>query len=87
MNRPDDFKRFWERLFMAAIGGAFLIGPMLLMVLHKSLLTTLLTTSLCVASFGVLMAFYLDKPFDVLSGTATYAAALVVFVGTSNSSG
>lgn len=72
---------------MAAIGGAFLIGPMLLMVLHKSLLTMLLTTSLCVASFGGLMAFYLDEPFNVLSGTAAYAAVLVVFVGTSNAGG
>jgi hypothetical protein len=67
---------------MAAIGGAFLIGPMLVMVLHKSLLTTLLT-SVCVIVFGVILAFALDDPFDVLSGTAAYAAVLVVFVGTS----
>jgi hypothetical protein len=68
---------------MAAIGGAFLIGPMLVMVLHKSLLTTLLTSSVCVIVFGVILAFALDDPFDVLSGTAAYAAVLVVFVGTS----
>jgi len=88
MNRHDDFKRFSKRLGIATIGGAFLIGPMLLMVLHKSLLTILLTTSMCVVTFGVLLAFCLDEPFDVLSGIAAYAAVLVVFVGTSsNSSG
>jgi hypothetical protein len=88
MNRHDDFRRFSKRLGMAAIGGAFLIGPLLLMVLHKSLLTTLLATSMCVVKFGVLLAFCLDEPFDVLSGIAAYAAVLVVFVGTiSNSSG
>jgi hypothetical protein len=69
---------------MAAIGGAFLIGPMLLMVLHKTLLTTLLTSSICVFAFGLLMAMFLEKPFDVLSATAAYAAVLVVFIGTSS---
>ncbi|KUJ17406.1 uncharacterized protein LY89DRAFT_684459 [Mollisia scopiformis] len=53
------------------------------MVLHKSLLTTLLTTSICVSAFGLALALFLEDPFDVLSGTAAYAAALVVFVGTS----
>jgi hypothetical protein len=38
--------------------------------------------SLC-RGFGFVLALYLDKPFDVLSGTAAYAAVLVVFVGTS----
>jgi len=68
---------------MAAIGGAFLVGPMLVMVLHRSVLTSLLTASLCVVAFGLTMAIYLEKPFEVLSGTAAYAAVLMVFVGTS----
>ena len=53
------------------------------MVLHKSLLTSLLTSSVCVIVFDVILAFALDDPFDVLPGTAAYAAVLVVFVGTS----
>jgi TRAP-type C4-dicarboxylate transport system permease small subunit len=53
------------------------------MVLHKSLLPTLLTSSACVILFGVILAFPLHDPFNVLSGAAAYAAVLVVFVGTS----
>jgi len=35
-------------------------------------------------AFGVLMARVLERPFDVMSATAAYAAVLVVFVGTAN---
>ncbi|PQE04237.1 VIT family domain-containing protein [Rutstroemia sp. NJR-2017a BVV2] len=83
MHRKAKFENFLQRLAMAGVGGAFLIGPMLLMVLKKTLLTTLLTTSVCVIAFGFTLAVYLDQPFNVLSGTAAYAAVLVVFVGTS----
>lgn len=84
MNRKQAAKAYLNKVVMAAIGGAFLIGPMLLMVLHKTLLTTLLTSSICVFAFGLLMAMFLEKPFDVLSATAAYAAVLVVFIGTSS---
>lgn len=94
-------KRFWDtrsnaakaqkrenyakRAVMAVIGGAFLVGPMLIMVLHPGLVTSLVTTSACVVVFGLVIALpgLLDKPSDVLSATAAYAAVLVVFVGTS----
>lgn len=82
MNRQDIIKAFLERISMALLGGAFLIAPMLIMVLHDTRLTALFTSSAFVVSFGVAISFYLDKPFDVLSGTAAYAAVLVVFVGT-----
>jgi ABC-type bacteriocin/lantibiotic exporter with double-glycine peptidase domain len=82
-NKKETFELFMQRLLMAAIGGAFLVGPMLVMVLHRSVLTSLLTASLCVVAFGLTMAIYLEKPFEVLSGTAAYAAVLMVFVGTS----
>jgi hypothetical protein len=85
MNRKIKLENFLQRLTMAGVGGAFLIGPMLIMVLKKTLLTTLLTTSICVVAFGFTLAVYLDNPFNVLSGTAAYAAVLVVFVGTSSS--
>ena len=84
LNRKEALERFLQRVGMAFIGGAFLIGPMILMVLHKGLLTTLLTTSICVFAFGLVMAMFLDRPFDVLSATAAYAAVLVVFVGSSS---
>jgi hypothetical protein len=86
-NREDAFELFMLRLRMAAIGGAFMIGPMLIMVLHRSLLTSLLTASLCVVAFGLILTIYLEKPFEVLSGTAAYAAVMVVFVGTSGGPG
>ncbi|KAK7957234.1 SAM dependent methyltransferase [Apiospora aurea] len=70
-----------ERLVMAAVGGAFLVRPMWLMVKRNDLNTSLVSTTLFVVVFGLLMAAYLDKPMDVMSATAAYAAVLVVFVG------
>jgi hypothetical protein len=72
-----------KRVTMALIGGSFLVGPMLLMVLVNTRTASLITSSLCVLAFGLVMAVLLERPFDVLSGTAAYAAVLVVFVGTS----
>lgn len=74
----------WTRIMLAAIGGAFLIAPMWLMVLNGGLYSTLGTTTGCVAIFGLVMAFMLEEGKDVLGSTAAYAAVLVVFVGTSN---
>lgn len=82
LNKKTKLKAFVTRLAMAALGWAFIVGPMLLMVLNNTKLTALLTTSVCVFAFGVLVAIALDKPFDVLSATAAYAAVLMVFVGT-----
>lgn len=84
-NGLSEKQQLLKRIGMALLGGAFLIGPILIMVLHKSLPTTLLTTSICAAVFGLVTAIFLEDPFDVLSGTAAYAAVLVVFVGTSGS--
>jgi len=72
---------------MAILGGLFLVGPMWLMVLHKTLYTGLVATTVCVVVFGIVMALLLENPTDVLSGTAAYAAVLVVFVGLSHGGG
>ncbi|KAH9234659.1 hypothetical protein K456DRAFT_1724221 [Colletotrichum gloeosporioides 23] len=73
------------KLFMAAAaGGAFLIGPMWLMVLDGGLYTSLITTSAFVTVFGLWMAYLLPKMDEVLGSTAAYAAVLIVFVGTSS---
>ncbi|KFA80950.1 hypothetical protein S40288_11760 [Stachybotrys chartarum IBT 40288] len=74
-------EEFRRRIVMAAVGGLFLIGPMWLMVLHNTLYTSLVSTTAFVTVFGLLLALYVDSPKDVLSGTAAYAAVLVVFVG------
>ncbi|RDK41056.1 hypothetical protein M752DRAFT_336901 [Aspergillus phoenicis ATCC 13157] len=79
--RQDWIKGFRQRLGVAAVGGLFLIVPMWLMVLHRTLYTALVSTSVFVAIFGLMMAFLLDGLKDVLSSTAAYSAVLVVFVG------
>jgi hypothetical protein len=76
-----------DRTVMALLGGLFLVGPMWLMMLHKTLYTCLVATTACVTIFGLVMARLLDKPMEVLSGTAAYAAVLVVFVGLNNADG
>lgn len=89
--RNDNVAKVWYRGFkgrviLAAVGGAFLIGPMWLMVLQSGLYTALITTTGFVAGFGILMAYFLEEGKDVLASTAAYAAVLVVFVGTSTQS-
>lgn len=82
-------KSFRTRLAMAALGGTFLVGPMWLMVLLREqwVYTALVSTTVFVYAFGMFMSAWLEKPMDVLSGTAAYAAVLVVFVGLGQDSG
>ncbi|KAI8246015.1 UDP-glucose 4-epimerase [Colletotrichum sp. SAR 10_77] len=78
------YRGFKERIVIAAAGGAFLVGPMWIMVLKNGLYASLISTTAFVTAFGILMAYFLDEAKDVLASTAAYAAVLVVFVGTSN---
>jgi hypothetical protein len=93
--RDDKIQEATQRFVWGLGGGLALIGPMLLMVLHKTLLTTLLTSSVAVILFAFLIAMISSGlipgtktidlgPRDVLAATATYAAVLVVFVGVSS---
>lgn len=81
-NKKDKAQEYTKRVLMAVIGGGFLIGPMLVMVLHRGLVTSLVTTSVCVFAFGLVMCRFVDEPLQILSNTAAYAAVLVVFIGT-----
>lgn len=73
--------RFWAAL----LGGVALIAPMLLMVLHKDIPTSLSAVSVCTIVFAMCIAAFTDKgPLDLMQATAAYAAILVVFVGTSS---
>jgi hypothetical protein len=84
-NRARSLNDFLNRCIFALFGGISLIGPMLLMVLHKNILTTLLTVSVSVVIFGCLVAvFSTGTPENVLAAVAAYAAVLVVFVGASS---
>lgn len=74
-------KAFRDRIALALLGASFLIAPMWLMVLHNTLYTALVSTTVFIFVFGFLMAISLGKPMDVMASTAAYAAVLVVFVG------
>lgn len=86
-NQKERYTGYLQRTFMAILGGIFLIGPMLVMVLHNTKATSLITTSICAFLFGLVISVSLEKPIEVLSATAAYAAVLVVFVGTNTGGG
>ena len=85
-SKKQQTKEFLSRLGMALFGGCSLIAPMLIMRLHPTLLTELVTTSVFVLSVGVILAWYMKdaRKSDILAATATYAAVLVVFIGTTS---
>ena len=80
---------FTQRIIMALFGGAAVIGPMLIMTLHPSRNTSLITVSLATFLFALLLAIVAKDSAgkDVLAATAAYAAVLVVAVGTSMAPG
>ena len=79
-------KAFTERIVMAMFGGIALIGPVLIMTLHKSRNTSLITVSVATFVFALVLAVGATDSAgkDVLGATAAYAAVLIVFVGTSS---
>lgn len=87
--KDDRFQAYMEKLGTALFVGAFLVVPMLIMVLRPGLVTSLVTTSVGVFVFSVVMSWsvFLTTPFDMLSATAVYAAILVVFIGTTGGGG
>ncbi|KAK2613627.1 hypothetical protein N8I77_000527 [Diaporthe amygdali] len=82
LKKAQDFR---DRVLLAMIGASLLLGPMWLMVLHVTLYTGLVTTTVCVAIVGLVVSWRLEKPSDVLSATLAYTAVLVVFVGLTSS--
>ena len=84
----DNRSKFLSRLTMALFGGAALIAPMLIMTLHPTQLTTLLTTSVFVFVVAGVLAWLMEDAAgkDIVGATAAYAAVLVVFVGTGGGS-
>jgi VIT1/CCC1 family predicted Fe2+/Mn2+ transporter len=79
----DKFVRF----SVAITGGLFLVVPMLIMTLGgQSQNKSLITVSVAVFWFVLSLAFGIRvSNAETLVATATYAAVLVVFVGTSSS--
>lgn len=65
-------------------GGALIIIPMVTMSFNPSRTKSIVTISVSVLLFGfVLAAFVTRSSSETFLGTATYAAVLVVFVGSS----
>lgn len=77
------------RFLVADAEGAFLIVPMLIMTLGGPLLnTSLITVLVAVLGFVLVLAFAVRASnAETIVSTATYAAVLVVFVGTSSGVG
>jgi hypothetical protein len=75
---------FQTRLIIAVSAGLTLIVPMLIMSLHPSKLTSLVTTSVFVVAVTVVLAYVMEdaQNKDIVAATVAYAALLVVFVGT-----
>lgn len=84
---PLRVSRFVDRLvrFSVAItGGTFLVVPMLIMAVGPSQVKSLATVSVSVVVFALILSFGIRLTnVETLVSTATYAAVLVVFVGTS----
>ena len=83
----ESVQKLLDRLSMAVFGDLSLLVPMLIMVLHKSLLTTLLTTSVFVIVVDAVPASVMNdsEPKDIVGATTACAAIVVVFVGTGGS--
>lgn len=84
-----DTEEFIKGFAFALFGGLSLLAPMILMVLHKDILTTLLTVSVSVLLFAFIVALWLAdaSPSTVVVTVAAYSAVLVVFVGASSGGG
>jgi hypothetical protein len=86
--RPLRVSLFVDRLVrftIAIAGGIFLVIPMIIMTLSPSQTKSLVTASISVVVFALIVSFAVRvSNAETLISTATYAAVLVVFVGTSN---
>jgi hypothetical protein len=83
VNKDRKFKDTLWRFGAALFAALTMIGPMLLMVLHKDVATDLATTSVAVVLVAAILAWFAEtRPETVVSIVAAYTAVLVVFVGT-----
>lgn len=85
---PKELSELVDRLawfIIAVAGGVFLVVPMLIMTLQPSETKSLITVSVAIVIFALILSFGIKvSNVETLVSTATYAAVLVVFVGTSS---
>ncbi|KAF3767113.1 hypothetical protein M406DRAFT_274574, partial [Cryphonectria parasitica EP155] len=76
------------RFVIAIVGGVVLVVPMIVMIFQPSQTKSLISVSVAVVLFSLLLSFGIKvSNVETLVSTATYAAVLVVFVGTSSGVG
>ncbi|KAF7923195.1 uncharacterized protein EAE98_007900 [Botrytis deweyae] len=84
---PEQVSLFVDKLarfIIAFTGGLSLVVPMLIMRIGENLTKSLVTTSIAVVLFAGITSLVLRaNNMETVAATATYAAVLVVFVGTS----
>ena len=83
---PEVYSPFLDslaRFIIGTLGGCALIVPMVVMALNSSLTKSLITVSIAVVLFALILSLVFETDNkDTVTATATYAAVLVVFVGT-----
>lgn len=73
------------RFVVAIVGGIFLVVPMVIMVVDASETKSVVTVAMAVLIFSLVLSFGMKvSNVETLVSTATYAAVLVVFVGSSS---
>lgn len=77
-----------SRFVAANAGGGALLLPMVIMIMYPGQFSSLMTTYCFVFVVAIALAFLLrdSQPKDIFACVAAYAAVLVVFVGTGQSS-
>lgn len=76
---------FLRRFIVALTGGLSLVVPMLIMRINETTTKSLVTTSVAVVLFAIIVSLgFKASAAETLGITAAYAAVLVVFVGTSS---
>ncbi|KAF2787943.1 hypothetical protein K505DRAFT_287021 [Melanomma pulvis-pyrius CBS 109.77] len=86
---PETYSHFLDsvaRFVIGTLGGCALIVPMVIMVFNPSLPKSLVVVSVAVVLFALILGMvFKTNNKDTIVTTATYAAVLVVFVGSSGS--
>lgn len=84
--RVSPFVDKLSRFLIAFAGGAALVVPMVVMTIDKSVTKSLITVSLAVLLIAIFVSLGIRASnMETVLATATYAAVLVVFVGTGGS--
>jgi hypothetical protein len=88
---PEFYSPFLDslaRFVIGTLGGCVLVIPMTIMVFQPSLSKSLVTVSVAVVLFALALSLvFKTDNMDTITATATYAAVMVVFVGTTGGAG